>query len=153
MDTKPVVEELASIPIGTYIIWGMVICGVIAAIVTVIVKMYKIFEKYRDLKDKNEERLEQLNKHEEVLDEIQRSLGRIEDNFKVDHEVQKRRLKHEITNACNDAMRDGVIRLSTLRSIEEMFEDYEKVYDGNSWVHTLVNKTRMLEVEVDIDDE
>ena len=153
MDTKPVVETLAAIPVGTIVAWGMVICGIVAAIVAGIVKLYKTFEKYRKYKEEDEEQKATLKRHDEILCDIQNSLHRIEDNYRTDHDVQKRRLKHDITECCNDALREGKIRLSTLRSIEEMFEDYKHVYEGNSWVHTLVEKIEQLPIDRDIDEE
>ena len=152
MDTKPVVEALGAIPIGTVVAWAAVIGGIIAAIVAGIVKLYKTFEKYKEFKEKDERRQAALEKHEEVLGDIQSSLRRIENNYATDHEVNKRRLKHEITDYCNRAINEKKVRLSTLRSIEEMFDDYVEVFDGNSWVHTLVEKVRLLPIERDIEE-
>lgn len=153
MDTKPVIESLAAIPIGTVITWAIVICGIIAAIVAGVVKLYKTFEKYREYREEDEEQKARLKEHDEILGEIQNSLNRIETNIKIEHDVQRRRLKHDITKECNHALKDGMIKLSTLKSIEEMFDDYENIYEGNSWAHTLVEKVRLLSVDHDIEDE
>lgn len=152
MDTKPVVETLAAIPVGTIVAWGMVICGIVAAIVAGIVKLYKTFEKYRKYKEEDEEQRATLKRHDEILCDIQNSLHRIENNYKTDHEVQRRRLKHDLTEYCNDALLNGSIKLSTLKSIEEMYDDYTNIFEGNSWVHTLIDKVRMIPVDHDIEE-
>jgi len=153
MDTQSVWNVLSGIPVGTVVAWIVVICAIIAAIGTGAVKLYKVFEKYKGYKDEAAEQKELLFKHDKVLDEIKESLDRLTENLTIQKEVDKKRLRYDITKLCNRALDKGSVTLSILNSIEEMYEDYTNVYQGNSWVKTLVIKVRKLPVVEDLNEE
>lgn len=148
MDTKPVVDTLAAIPVGTIITWAIVICGIITAITSGISIVIKNYEKYRNVKEEDKRQREAIDRHDKALEEIKESLKQIQEDHQKDHEMQQRRLRHSITNACNSALKEGSIKLSDLRSIEELFDDYE----GNKWVHTLVDRVKTIPLEIDFDE-
>lgn len=152
MDTQSVWDVLSSIPVGTVMAWIGVICAIIAAICTGAVKLYKVFEKYKGYKEEDEAQKELLKKHDEVLDDINQSLTAIKNSMETQKVINKKRLRYEITKLCNRALSEQRVTLSILKSIEEMFEDYVRVYDGNSWVNTLVSKVRKLPVIEDLDE-
>lgn len=153
MDTQSVWDSLSSIPVGTVVAWVTVICAIIAAISTGAVKLYKVFERYRGYKEEDEAQKELLKKHDEILDDISQSLMAIKDSMEIQKDVNKKRLRYDITKLCNRALSERHVTVSILKSIEEMFEDYVGVYNGNSWVKTLVFKVRKLPVIEDLDEE
>ena len=153
MDTQSVWDVLSAIPIGTIVAWVVVILAIITAICTAAVKLYKVFSKYKELKDRNEKQIAQIQQHEELLKEINSVLESIKKTIMEEKEVQGRRLRHDITKRCNRAIEDGHITLSMLKSIDEMFEDYDKVYKQNHWVHQLVDKVHTLNIIKDIYEE
>lgn len=153
MDTQSVWDVLSAIPIGTIVAWVVVIFAIITAICTAAVKLYKVFTKYKELKDRNEKQVAQIERHEELLKDIQSSLDSIQKTISEEKEVQGRGLRHDITKRCNKAIEDGHITLSMLKSIDEMFDDYDKVYKQNHWVHQLVDKVHTLNIIRDIYDE
>ena len=153
MDTQSVWEVLSSIPVGTVVAWITVICAIIAAICTGAVKLYKVFEKYKRLKDENIEQKELLYEHEDILREIRESLSSIKGDLDDEKEMTMKRLRHSITKHCNDAIQAGEILNSELKSIEEMNTDYCNIYNGNSWVHILVEKAESLPIIYDVQDE
>lgn len=146
-----VLQKISETPAGTVVAWIVAIVAIISGIVAGVTWLYKKFERIKERKDEYEGQEKRLKEHDEILHDIQESLKRIEERYQTDHEAQGRSLKHDITDACNRALAEGHIKLSTLKSIEEMFEDYQRIYNGNSWVHTLVEKVRQIEeVEYDI---
>ena len=153
MTNQDVVNVLSEIPVGTVIAWASVIFAIIGILIAGGVKLFKLFSQIKEYQNDREDNIELLHKHDEVLDEMSETLKRIEHRIETEADIHKRELKHSITSKCNTALKGGEILLSELRSIEESFEDYENVYHGNSWVHTLVEKVRLLPVVSDIDDE
>lgn len=153
MDTQSVWEVLSSIPVGTVVAWIVVICAIIAAICTGAVKLYKVFEKYRGYKEETEEQKELLYRHDRLLDDMNESLNLIKESIGLQKETNKKRLRYDLTKMCNRALSEQRVTLSILNSIEEMFEDYVGVYNGNSWVKTLVFKVRKLPIIEDLDEE
>lgn len=153
MDTQSVWDSLSSIPVGTVVAWITVICAIIAAISTGAVKLYKVFERYKGYKEEDEAQKELLKKHDEILGDISQSLMAIKDSMEIQKDVNKKRLRYDITKLCNRALSERHVTVSILKSIEEMFEDYVGVYNGNSWVKTLVFKVRKLPVIEDLDEE
>lgn len=153
MDTQSVWDVLSAIPVGTVVAWIAVICAIIAAICTGAVRLYKVFEKYKGYKDELEEEKELLYKHDKILDEMNESLRAIKTSCEAQKEANKKRLRYDLTKMCNRALSEGHVTLSILKSIEEMFEDYTEVYDGNSWAKTLVLKVRKLPIIEDLEEE
>ena len=118
MDTQSVWDVLSAIPIGTIVAWVVVILAIITAICTAAVKLYKVFSKYKELKDRNEKQIAQIQQHEELLKEINSVVESIKKTIMEEKEVQGRRLRHDITKRCNRAIEDGHITLSMLKSID-----------------------------------
>lgn len=81
METTDVIQTLSSIPIGTIIAWVTVIVGIITAIVTGTIKLYKAFEKTHEMKEENLEFRKMVKDHDEQLKIINDKLSCIQDNL------------------------------------------------------------------------
>ena len=153
MDHTEVINTISQIPVGTIVAWGGVIIGLIVAITAGIVRLYKVFGKFKKEQDAHDQHVQLLLKHEEVLDEIHDDIKKVAEKIDTEADVHMRSLKHTITSKCNRAIKDGEILMSELRSIEEIYDDYSNIYHGNSWAHVLVEKARKLPIIYDLDDE
>ena len=149
--TQEVTQVISQIPVGTVVAWASVVLALLGAAIAGTVKLYKLFSQIKSYQDARDDNIALLNKHDEILDEINETLKRIESRVDTEADVHKRSLKHTITSKCNTALKEREILLSELRSIEEIYEDSTTVYHGNSWAHTLVDKVRTLPVVHDID--
>ena len=69
-DTQSIWEFLSGIPIGTIVAWIIVICAIISALCAGTIKLYKIFTKYKEAKDKDEKQQKVIESHDETLKEI-----------------------------------------------------------------------------------
>lgn len=177
MDTKPIWDLLSGITIGRVIAWVFVIGAIVSALCAGTIKLYKVFTKYKELKDKEERQTKTVESHEaalrdngETLKEISKRLGAIEEAMKVieSHEgmlkeyrasldaisksleeqkdVNLKQIRHTIVHTCEDALERGEISINKLRSLEEMYQEYTDVFHGNSYVTTLVKRTRQLPI-------
>lgn len=153
MDAKDLADVLSGVPLSTAIIWGSVIIALFGAVIVGIIRLYRVFSHFREIQDNHDKNVELLLKHDEILDEMNELLKRIDEKIDTEADVHMRSLKHTITTKCNRAIKEEEILMSELRSIEEMYEDYTNIYHGNSWAHTLVEKARNLPIVYDIDDE
>ena len=70
MDTQSIWDLLSSIPIGTIVAWIVVICAIITVLCTGAIKLYKAFEKYKEVKDMNEKYKRTLEQQGEQLNDI-----------------------------------------------------------------------------------
>lgn len=152
MDSNSVWEFLSSIPIGTIIAWIIVIFTIIALICTGTIKLYQVFAKYTKLKDENEEQKKLLKKHDEVLNEVNDSLKKINLSLEEQKEVNLKQIRYAIVHTCDDAISDGKISAGKLRSLEEMYQEYVDIFHGNGYVKTLVFKVRDLPVYGKLDE-
>ena len=148
MDTQSVWNLLAAIPAGKIVAWGIVICAIITAIVTGVVKLYKLFTKYKEMQDKEKKQNEKIEEFDKTLKSVNDSLREINDSLKIQKDVDLKLIRHFIVEKCISALERGEISASSLASLEEMFEEYERVFHGNGYVKTLMIKVRKLPVIV-----
>lgn len=152
MDTKPVWELLSSIPIGTLIAWVLVIAAIITALCTGTIKLYKVFTKYKEIKDKEHKQEEAIVNHENTLKEIDNVLKGIQKSLDEQKEVNLKQVRHTIVHTCEDALDKGEISINKLRSLEEMYDEYTDIFHANGYVKTLVMRVRKLRIVGKLDD-
>lgn len=151
METSDVIRTLSSIPIGTVIAWGAVIVGIITAIITVTIKLYKIFDKTHKMKEENLEFRQMVKKHEEQLGLINEKLSSIQENLSKRDEIDLKNMRYQIVRAGEEYVSVGQVTIRQLRSLEELFEEYHNRH-GNSYVTTLMRKIRSLPVIGKLDE-
>lgn len=152
MDTKSVWDLLSSIPIGTIVAWISVICAIIVALCTGTIKLYKVFTKYKEMKDKDKKQTEVIENHEKILCEIDKSLKTMNKSLDEQKEVNLKQIRHTIVHTCEDAFEKGEISINKLRSLEEMYDEYVDIFHGNGYVKTLVMRVRKLKIVGKLDD-
>lgn len=151
-DTQSVWEFLSGIPIGTIVAWIIVICAIISALCAGTIKLYKIFTKYKEAKDKDEKQQKVIESHDETLKEIEKSLIAIQKSLAEQKEVNLKQIRHTIVHTCEDALDKGEISINKLRSLEEMYDEYVEIFHGNGYVKTLVTRVRKLKIIGKLDD-
>ena len=146
METQPIWNDLFSIPIGTVVAWIVVIGTIITALCTGTIKLYRIFEEYKKVKDKNEKQEELIEGHERILEGINAALSEIKESLEEQKEVNLKQIRHTIVHTCEAALERGEISINKLQSLEEMYAEYVDVFHGNGYVKILVTKVRELRV-------
>jgi len=152
VDTQSVWEVLAHIPVGTIVSWGIVIVAIIGALVVGTTKLFDAFTKYKDYKEKNEKQEELLQEHDRVLVEINDSLKTIKTSLEEQKEVNFKQIRYSISHTCDEAIAANCISAGKLRSLEEMYEEYQDVFHGNGYIKTLMIKVRKLPVVGQLDE-
>ena len=152
METTDVIQTLSSIPIGTIIAWVTVIAGIITAIVTGTIKLYKAFEKTHEMKEENLEFRKMVKYHDEQLKLINDKLSCIQDNLTKRDKADLKSMRYSIVRAGEEYVSMGKITIRQLRALEELFEDYHDKH-GNGYVTTLMRKVRALPVIGRLDED
>ena len=163
MDTKSVWELLSEIPVGTIVAWVLVIAAIGGAICTGIIKLYKLFTKYRKIKDENKEIKETVQRHDEQFDSIKQEmqsfnskLDNVINTLNAQNEQSLVELRHSIVRAAEEAILDGKISIRKYKALHEMFEQYEKPgADGkkhNGYCATIMGKVDLLPVVGRLDE-
>lgn len=156
MDTNSIWELLSSISIGTVVAWIMVICVIIGVICTGTIKLYKVFSKYKSVKDENENLKQNVEKHEEQLHRFEEQLesmnqnineqfSEIKDALNEQRETKIKELRHNITVSGEKALADKEMTVRQWSSLHEMVDEYMNKYKQNSYVASL-----MLKVDRDV---
>ena len=73
MDTQPVWDSLSSFSVGQVVAWIIVIGTILSALCAGTIKLYKVFTKYRDMKDKEQKQETIIATHDNTLNEIKNS--------------------------------------------------------------------------------
>lgn len=152
MDTQSIWDLLSSIPIGTIVAWIVVICAIITVLCTGAIKLYKVFTKYKEMKDKDLKQTEVIINHDNTLREIEKSLQSINKSLEEQKEVNLKQIRHTIVHTCEEAIEKGEISINKLRSLEEMYEEYVEIFHGNGYVKTLMERVRKLPIVGKLDD-
>lgn len=152
METTDVIQTLSSIPIGTIIAWVTVVVGIITAIVTGTIKLYKAFEKTHEMKEENLEFRKMVKDHDEQLKLINDKLSCIQDNLIKRDKADLKSMRYSIVRAGEEYVSMGKITIRQLRALEELFEDYHDKH-GNGYVTTLMRKVRALPVIGRLDED
>lgn len=151
MDTASVWQMLADIKIGTLIAWCIVIIAIITTIIKGVKSAYTFITKYNDLKEINERQSKMLEEHERTFREINERLGKISKSLDEQKEINLKYTRHIIVDACHDAITARGIQIEKLASLEEMYDEYVNVFNGNSYVSGLVKRVRNLPI-IEIDE-
>lgn len=152
MDTQSIWDLLSSIAIGELVGWIVVICAIITALCTGTIKLYKVFTKYKVMKDKDQKQTEIIKSHEKTLCEIEKSLKTINKSLDEQKEVNLKQIRHTIVHTCEDALEKGEISINKLRSLEEMYDEYVDIFHGNGYVKTLITRIRKIKIVGKLDD-
>lgn len=144
MNAGSVFESLSSLTVGTVAAWLIAIAAIITTICTGTIKLYKVFSKYRQLKDEDERQRNILLEHDTILKEIKASVKQINDSMDKQSDVDLKVIRYLLVNSCEDALAARYVSESKLKILEEMFEEYTSVFHGNGYVKVLMERVRQL---------
>ena len=146
MDTQPILDSLSSFSVGQVVAWIVVIGTILSALCAGTIKLYKVFTKYRDMKDKEQKQETIIETHDKTLNEIKDSLQDIKNSLNEQKDVNLKQLRHTIVQTCEDCLEKGEISINRLRSLEEMYSEYVDVFHANAYVKILVERVRTLKI-------
>lgn len=150
MDTTQAVgavDVLASIPIGVIIKWIALVTGVIGAFCAGAIKTYKVFEKYKSIKDEKENLETTVHEHDEKINELSNKIDLVLEKLESQDVTTMKNLRRELVKDGEQYLIDKKMTIRAWRSWMEMYNEYHDKYKQNSYVETLKNK---LEREVTI---
>lgn len=143
MNTQEVWEILGKIPVGAVVAWGAVFVAIIVALSTCLTKLFGLFGKYRKHKEEEAQTKERLQRHDQMLENIDVSLRNIS-------EAMRKSMRYDIVRECEAAIAANKIKQGQLRALEELYEAYTGV-GGNQYATTLMKKVRLLPVDKTLD--
>ena len=146
MDTQPILDSLSSFSVGRVVAWIVVIGTILSTLCAGTIKLYKVFTKYRDMKDKEQKQETIIETHDKTLNEIKDSLQDIKNSLNEQKDVNLKQLRHTIVQTCEDCLEKGEISINRLRSLEEMYSEYVDVFHANGYVKILVERARTLKI-------
>ena len=146
MDTQPILDSLSSFSVGRVVAWIVVIGTILSTLCAGTIKLYKVFTKYRDMKDKEQKQETIIETHDKTLYEIKDSLQDIKNSLNEQKDVNLKQLRHTIVQTCEDCLEKGEISINRLRSLEEMYSEYVDVFHANGYVKILVERVRTLKI-------
>ena len=116
MDAKPFWDFVSSISFGTVVAWILGISVIITALCTGTIKLYKLFTKYKEAKDREQEQEDIIKSHDATLQDIDKTLREIKVSLEEQKEVNLKQIRHTIVHTCEDALDKGEISINKLRS-------------------------------------
>ena len=142
MDTKSIWDLLSSISVGQIVAWISVLATIITVLCTGTIKLYKVFTKYKEAKERDKKQQKVIDEHESALAEICGALKSIQESLDEQKDVNLKQIRHTIVHTCEEAIDRGEISINKLKSLEEMYNEYIEIFHGNGYVKTLVERVR-----------
>lgn len=147
MDTEQAVSMIAAIPIGTIVTWAGLILAGFAAVGAAAIKTYKIFEKYKAVKDEKDNLQKAVERHETKLAEVDEKLTTIISMLNSQNETTMKQLRSELVKDGERYLVEKKMTIREWRVYLEKYNEYHDKYNQNSYVQSLKNK---IEREVQI---
>ena len=101
---------------------------------------------YHNARSKSEKLESQLKENTDKTEEIRQKLDKTQEIMQEYFNIEKIQFRHSIVRAAEDYISRGWIYSYELESIEDMYSVYKNVLKGNSYVSTLMEKIRDLEI-------
>lgn len=146
MNVDEIWNLLSGITIGSIVEWCIVLGCIISTICAGAIKLYKVFHKYTDMKDENNELKQLVQKHDRCLNNIETCLKNIQNSLSEQKEVNLKQVRSTIVHICDEAIANNTITAGKLKSLEELYEEYVTLFHGNGYIKVLVDRVRELQI-------
>ena len=153
MEVTSIWQMLSDIKIGTLIAWTMVIIAIFTTVTRVIKNAYASISKYKEMKEMNEHQSKTLDEHERYFKEIKESLEKIGKSLAEQKTINLKYTRHILVDGCCAAIVAGNIQNEQLASLEEIYEEYQTVFNGNAYVGGLMERVRALPIVLSKDED
>ena len=101
----------------------------------------------------NERQSKMLDDHEKNFKEIKDSLEKISKSLDEQKTINLKYTRHILVDGCCAAIVTGNIQNEQLASLEEIYEEYRTVFNGNAYVSGLMERVRALPIILNKDDK
>lgn len=153
MEVTSIWQMLSDIKIGALVAWAIVIIAIFGTVVRGIKNVYAFISKYKEIREQNEHQTQTLNEHEKNFAEIKDSLAKISKSLDEQKTINLKYTRHVLVDGCCAAIVSGSIQNEQLASLEEIYEEYRTVFNGNAYVGGLMERVRALPIILNKDDE
>lgn len=153
LNVESVWQILADVKIGALIAWTVVIIAIFTTITRGIKNVYAFISKYKEMKEMNERQSKMLDDHEKSFKEIKDCLTKINKSLDEQKTINLKYTRHVLVDGCCAAIVAGNIQNEQLASLEEIYEEYRTVFNGNAYVGGLMERVRALPIILNKDDE
>ena len=142
MDSNTI-ELLSGISVGHAILWISTAIAIITAFCTATLKIYKLFDKYRNTKEDNERIKKTSEEHDIKFKEFGEKLDKIVSEIEKQRQINYKQVRCQIVQTSEEAISAGKISAAKFKSLMEMYEEYTEVFSDlkpNGYVHALVDR-------------
>ena len=153
MEVTSIWQMLSDIKIGTLIAWTIVIIAIFTTATRVIKNAYAFISKYKEMKEMNDRQSKTLDEHEKCFKEIKESLERIDKSLAEQKTINLKYTRHILVDGCCAAIIAGNIQNEQLASLEEIYDEYRTVFNGNAYVGGLMERVRTLPIILNKDED
>lgn len=153
MEVTSIWQMLSDIKIGTLIAWTIVIIAIFTTVTRGIKNVYAFISKYKEMKEMNEQQSKTLDEHEKYFHEIKDSLEKIGKSLAEQKTINLKYTRHILVDGCCAAIVAGNIQNEQLASLEEIYEEYRTVFNGNAYVGGLMERVRALPIILSKDED
>lgn len=153
MEVTSIWQMLSDIKIGALFAWAVVIIAIFTTVTRGIKNIYAFISKYKEMKEINERQAKMLDEHEKNFKEIKDSLAKISKSLDEQKTINLKYTRHILVDGCCAAIVAGNIQNEQLASLEEIYEEYRTVFNGNAYVSGLMDRARALPIVLSKDED
>lgn len=127
---------------------GLVV-GLLLTLINVVNFVYRYFLKAYKLKKDNEDFKQTVAKHTKDIEVINKKVDSLMEMKEQLMEINKIQVRNTIVNTCYQIIENEYVETYQLQSLEDMYEMYKSILNGNSYVSTMMKKVRGLPIRND----
>jgi hypothetical protein len=123
------------------------VTGVVLTLINIFGWIYKYFMKAYKLKRSDEVFHETVEQHGKDIGLATQSIKELAGMKEELYEINKMILRHNIVSSCYQAIEKGSIEQYQLQSLEDMYNVYTTILNGNSYASTMMHRARKLPIK------
>lgn len=146
MNTQDAWTLIGNIALNDLVTW-LIVLGVIGGTAYKFLnKLFGWFDEIKSHQTEYSELIEAVKQQNDRFDKIEAALALMRESFKEQKEFNFKQVRNTIVHQCDLALEKGIITPEKKKSLNELYEEYVHVFNGNSYVSSQIARVNQLPI-------
>lgn len=146
MNTEDAWTLIGNIALNDLVTWLMILGVIGGAAYKFFTKIFNWFDEIREHQTEYSELIEAVKQQNNRFDKIEAALALMRESFKEQKEFNFKQVRNTIVHQCDLALEKGAITPEKKKSLNELYEEYVHVFNGNSYVSSQIARVNQLPI-------
>ncbi len=146
MNTEDAWTLIGNIALNDLVTWLIILGVICGAAYKFFTKIFNWFDEIREHQAEYSELIEAVKQQNNRFDKIEAALALMRESFKEQKEFNFKQVRNTIVHQCDLALEKGTITPEKKKSLNELYEEYVHVFNGNSYVSSQIARVNQLPI-------